>query len=150
MFYVYPDPFFVNAERAHKIASYPEMFVCGLGFAELFVQFDSTFAFQKPDNSGSAKLWWYSQATPSAQLERMDRLINRWLPRPRIYHSYPDFSMYVTTLGRSPVREIRSLGSVRGVRGNSHPYRDQKSRMPQILGVEGEAVVLYREPSTTQ
>ena len=26
----------------------------------------------------------------------------------------------------------------------------QKSRMPQILGVEGEAVVLYREPSTTQ
>jgi len=24
------------------------------------------------------------------------------------------------------------------------------SRMPQILGVEGEAVVLYREPSTTQ
>jgi hypothetical protein len=26
----------------------------------------------------------------------------------------------------------------------------QKSRMPQILGVEGEAVILYREPSTTQ
>jgi hypothetical protein len=26
----------------------------------------------------------------------------------------------------------------------------RKSRMPQILGVEGEAVVLYREPSTTQ
>jgi hypothetical protein len=26
----------------------------------------------------------------------------------------------------------------------------QKSRVPQILGVEGEAVVLYREPSTTQ
>ena len=26
----------------------------------------------------------------------------------------------------------------------------QKLRMPQILGVEGEAVVLYREPSTTQ
>jgi len=36
--------------------------------------------------------------------ERMDRLINRWLPRPRIYHSYPDLSMYVTTRGRSPVR----------------------------------------------
>ena len=26
----------------------------------------------------------------------------------------------------------------------------QKSRMPQNLGVEGEAVVLYRESSTTQ
>ena len=25
----------------------------------------------------------------------------------------------------------------------------QKSRIPQILGVEGEAVVLYCEPSTT-
>lgn len=35
---------------------------------------------------------------------RMNRLINRWLPRPRIYHSYPDLSMYVTTRGRSPVR----------------------------------------------
>ena len=36
--------------------------------------------------------------------ERMNRLINRWLPRPRIYHPYPDLSMYVTTRGRSPVR----------------------------------------------
>jgi group II intron reverse transcriptase/maturase len=36
--------------------------------------------------------------------ERMNRLIARWLPRPRIYHSYPDFSMYVITQGRSPVR----------------------------------------------
>ena len=36
--------------------------------------------------------------------ERMSRLINRWLPRPRIYHSYPVLSMYVTTRGRSPVR----------------------------------------------
>jgi group II intron reverse transcriptase/maturase len=29
--------------------------------------------------------------------ERMDRLIARWLPRPRIYHPNPDFRMYVTT-----------------------------------------------------
>lgn len=36
--------------------------------------------------------------------ERMNRLINRWLPRPRIYHPYPDLSVYVTTQGRSPVR----------------------------------------------
>ena len=36
--------------------------------------------------------------------ERMNRLIDRWLPRPRIYHGYPDFSMYVNTRGRSPVR----------------------------------------------
>lgn len=36
--------------------------------------------------------------------ERMNRLIKHWLPLPRIYHPYPDLSMYVTTQGRSPVR----------------------------------------------
>jgi RNA-directed DNA polymerase len=36
--------------------------------------------------------------------ERMNRLINRWLPKPRIWHPYPDLSLYVTTRGRSPVR----------------------------------------------
>ena len=36
--------------------------------------------------------------------ERMDRLIERWLPKPRICHSYPNLSLYVTTRGRSPVR----------------------------------------------
>jgi group II intron reverse transcriptase/maturase len=29
--------------------------------------------------------------------ERMDRLVERWLPLPRIVHSYPDFRLYVTT-----------------------------------------------------
>jgi group II intron reverse transcriptase/maturase len=36
--------------------------------------------------------------------ERMNRLIDRWLPRPRICHPYPDLGMYVTTRGRSLVR----------------------------------------------
>ena len=36
--------------------------------------------------------------------ERMDRLVKRWLPLPRIVHSYPDFGLYVTTQGKSPVR----------------------------------------------
>ena len=36
--------------------------------------------------------------------ERMSRLINRWLPRPRICHTYPDLSLYVKTRGKSPVR----------------------------------------------
>jgi group II intron reverse transcriptase/maturase len=35
---------------------------------------------------------------------RMKRYISRWLPRPRIYHPYPDLSRYVITQGRSPVR----------------------------------------------
>ena len=36
--------------------------------------------------------------------ERMRRLVKRWLPLPRIVHSYPDFSLYVMTRGKSPVR----------------------------------------------
>ena len=36
--------------------------------------------------------------------ERMDRLIAIWLPNARIYHPYPDLSLYVKTRGRSPVR----------------------------------------------
>jgi len=36
--------------------------------------------------------------------ERMGRLMGLWLPQPRIYHTYPNISMYVTTRGRSPVR----------------------------------------------
>jgi RNA-directed DNA polymerase len=36
--------------------------------------------------------------------ERMDRLEHRWLPLPRIVHSYPDFCRYVTIQGKSPVR----------------------------------------------
>ena len=36
--------------------------------------------------------------------DRMNRLISRWLPSPRIYHPYPDLSRYVITQGRSPVR----------------------------------------------
>ena len=36
--------------------------------------------------------------------ERMNRLIDRWLPRPRICHPYPNLGMYVITRGRSPVR----------------------------------------------
>ena len=36
--------------------------------------------------------------------QRMNRLINRYIPPTRIMHPYPDLSLYVTTRGRSPVR----------------------------------------------
>jgi RNA-directed DNA polymerase len=36
--------------------------------------------------------------------ERMNRFASQWLPRPKIYHPYPDLSRYVITQGRSPVR----------------------------------------------
>jgi len=36
--------------------------------------------------------------------ERMERIIDRWLPRPRILHLYPEQRLRVITQGRSPVR----------------------------------------------
>jgi len=36
--------------------------------------------------------------------ERMNRLAKKWLPLPHIKHTYPDFALYVTTQGKSPVR----------------------------------------------
>ena len=36
--------------------------------------------------------------------KRMDRLIHRWFPSPRVTHPNPDFRLYVITRGKSPVR----------------------------------------------
>jgi hypothetical protein len=36
--------------------------------------------------------------------KRMNRLIHRWFPSPRITHPNPDFRLYVRTRGKSPVR----------------------------------------------
>ncbi len=36
--------------------------------------------------------------------KRMNRLVKRWLPSPRIIHPYPDQRLRVNTRGRSPVR----------------------------------------------
>jgi RNA-directed DNA polymerase len=44
--------------------------------------------------------------------ERMGRIAARWLPSPRILHPWPQarFDARLTTQGRSPVRETRTLG----------------------------------------
>jgi RNA-directed DNA polymerase len=55
---------------------------------------------------------------------RMYALAERWLPTPHILHPYPAQRLRVTTRGKSPVRSCRTPGSVRGVLGNQHPYRD--------------------------
>ena len=60
--------------------------------------------------------------------QRMYALVERWLPSPHILPPYPAQRLRVTTRGRSPVRECRTPGSVRGVLGNRHPYRDQLSK----------------------
>jgi RNA-directed DNA polymerase len=56
--------------------------------------------------------------------QRIYALATPWLPPPHILHPSPAQRLRVTTRGRSPGRECRTPGSVRGVPGNRHPYRD--------------------------
>ena len=55
-----------------------------------------------------ARLWYKALRRRSQRhrlnWERINRLIGRWFPQSRICHLIPDFSMYVITRGRSPVR----------------------------------------------
>ncbi len=56
--------------------------------------------------------------------KRMQRYVSRWIPAVRISHPYPQERFGVMTQGRSPMRSSCTLGSVRGVPGNRHSYRD--------------------------
>ena len=72
---------------------------------------------------------WYRTLRRRSQRHRLtwqrrDARAERWLPTPRICPLYPAQRLCVPTQGRSPVRECRTPGSVRGVSGNRHPYRD--------------------------
>jgi len=60
--------------------------------------------------------------------QRIYALATHWLPPPHILHPYPAPRLRVMTQGKSPVRECRTPGSVRGVLGNWHPYRDRHQR----------------------
>ena len=53
--------------------------------------------------------------------QRLYRLATQWLPEPHIMHPYPAQRLRVTTRGRSPVRECRTPGSVRGRRVTGVP-----------------------------
>src|SRR5436309_6240421 len=58
--------------------------------------------------------------------ERIKRLADDWLPKPRILHPWPASRFAVHTRGGSRVPELGSHGSVRGARGNSRPYRESR------------------------
>jgi hypothetical protein len=73
---------------------------------------------------------------------RRSRLARLWLPVPHIDHPFPWQRLHVTTEDRSPVRETRTLGSVRGVSGNRHPYRDSRNTLPLRSREEEEAFAL--------
>jgi group II intron reverse transcriptase/maturase len=69
-----------------------------------------------PDNSHAlrafrqaiARLWLRALRRRSQRYrlrwERMGRLMDRWLPTPRILHPWPDARFHAKTIGRSPVR----------------------------------------------
>jgi RNA-directed DNA polymerase len=69
-----------------------------------------------PDNSEALRVFrrrviWYWRTTLSRRsqkgqisLERIDRLAERWLPKPRILHPWPNLRFDARTQGRSPVR----------------------------------------------
>ena len=61
--------------------------------------------------------------------ERMTRIADDHLPRPRIIHPWPSQPSASNTQGGSRMRECRSVaGSVRVTRGDARPYRDLCTR----------------------
>jgi hypothetical protein len=57
---------------------------------------------------------------------RRFRLERTWLPVPHLSHPWPWQRRHVTPEDRSPVRDTRTLGAVRGVPSHRHPYRDHQ------------------------
>ena len=60
--------------------------------------------------------------------DRINRLADQWLPKPRILHPWPNRASPSNIQGGSRMRECRTSGSVRGVPSNGHPYRDPRPK----------------------
>ena len=56
--------------------------------------------------------------------KRMAKLVEDWLPRPRILHPWPEQRFAVMHPRWSRVPELGPHGSVRGARSNARPYRE--------------------------
>jgi hypothetical protein len=71
--------------------------------------------------------------------ERMTVLANRWLPRPRIAHPWPDKRFAVKHSRRELGAGIPPPGSVRGARSNACLYRDsvRSSHRSRTCGRKG-------------
>jgi len=61
---------------------------------------------------------------PRRTWPRLYALATPWRPPPHLLPPEPAHRLRVMTRGKRPVREGRTPGSVRGVSGNRHPYRD--------------------------
>ena len=62
--------------------------------------------------------------------ERIKRLADDWLPKPRILHPWPERRFAVRHPRWEPCARIGPHGSVRGARGNSRPYRESRTSGP--------------------
>src|SRR5262245_34465036 len=73
-------------------------------------------------------LWWRTLRRRSQKdwttMERIVRLVEDWLPKPRILHPWPDARFAVRHPRWEPYARIGHYGSERGARGNPRPYRD--------------------------
>jgi len=58
--------------------------------------------------------------------ERMKKLANDFLPKPKILHPWPNVRFAVTHRGGSRMPELGPYGSWRGAQGNLRPYRDPR------------------------
>ena len=59
---------------------------------------------------------------------RITKIADAWLPQPESFIRGPTSALPSLTPGGSPVRELRTLGSVRGASGNRCPYRDPRPK----------------------
>jgi RNA-directed DNA polymerase len=73
-------------------------------------------------------LWRRTLRRPSQRdgmtWERITKIAGAWLPKPRILHPWPEQRFAVKHPRWEPNARIGHIGSVRGVPGNGHPYRD--------------------------
>ena len=65
-----------------------------------------------------------AQPAAPADLSEDDAARGPLVAQPELRHPCPDWRFAVMTRGRSPVRECRTPGSVRGAASNGRPYRD--------------------------
>jgi len=62
---------------------------------------------------------------------RFYRLLEVYVPQPRCCHPFPSVRFAVTHPRQEPYELTRTHGSVRGVPGDRHPYRDRASALRQ-------------------
>jgi len=105
--------------------------------------------FAVPTNIGAvrairhyAKVRWYKSLMRRSQRRRltwrrMNVVVEKYLPKPRVRHPCRNNGFSSNTVGRSRMPELGKSGSVRGRFSNERPYRDRmarRERHPDLAG----------------